>query len=137
MVWEIAKNGFDGVGLVSQMVVVHLLGVRKSVGDQLCYMFIKLMGMMFGPQFQWLPIGYRWSLGHQDYQKTTLGFFLMGVSTRSVGVIAYFAWRFLSTTGYFGVPVVLLIMSFRVKPKYFPRLRQSRSYVLKDCKSLN
>ena len=36
MVWEIAENSFDGVGLMSQMVVVHLLGVRKSVGDQLC-----------------------------------------------------------------------------------------------------
>ena len=36
MVWEIAKNGFDGVDLVFQMVVVHLLGVRKLVEDQLC-----------------------------------------------------------------------------------------------------
>ena len=36
MVWEITENGFDGVCLMSQMVVFHLLGVRKSVGDQLC-----------------------------------------------------------------------------------------------------
>ena len=36
MVWEIAENSFDGVGFMSQMVVVHLLGVRKSTGDQLC-----------------------------------------------------------------------------------------------------
>ena len=49
MVWEITENGFDGVNRVFRMVVVCLLGVRKSVGDQLCYMFIKLMGMMFGP----------------------------------------------------------------------------------------
>ena len=36
MVWEIAKNGFDGVSLMSRMVVVCLLGVRKRVGDLLC-----------------------------------------------------------------------------------------------------
>ena len=36
MVWEITENGFDGVGLMSRMVVVCLLGMRKSVGDQLC-----------------------------------------------------------------------------------------------------
>ena len=36
MVWEIIENGFDGVGLMFRMVVFHLLGMRKSVGDQLC-----------------------------------------------------------------------------------------------------
>ena len=36
MVWEIAENDFDGVGLMSRMVVVHLLGVRNSMRDQLC-----------------------------------------------------------------------------------------------------
>ena len=36
MVWEITENGFDGVGLMSRKVVVRLLGVRKSMGDQLC-----------------------------------------------------------------------------------------------------
>ena len=36
MVWEIAENGFDSASLMSRMVVVRLLGVRKSVGDQLC-----------------------------------------------------------------------------------------------------
>ena len=36
MVWEIAENGFNNVGLMSRMVVVRLLGVRKSVRDQLC-----------------------------------------------------------------------------------------------------
>ena len=40
---------------------------------------VKLVVMMIGPQFQWLPIGYRWSLGHQDCQKTALSFFLMGL----------------------------------------------------------
>ena len=79
--------------------------------------------MMFGPQFQWLPIGCRWSLGHQDCQKTMLGFFLTGVSTQSEGVVACFAWQFLSATSYFGVPVVLLTMSFWAEPKYFPQLK--------------
>ena len=36
MVWEITENSFDGVGSMSRMVVVRLLGVRKSVRDQLC-----------------------------------------------------------------------------------------------------
>ena len=36
MVWEIAENGFDDVGLMYRMVVVRLLGMRKSMGDQLC-----------------------------------------------------------------------------------------------------
>ena len=36
MVWEIIENGFDGVDLMSRMVMVHLLGMRKSMGDQLC-----------------------------------------------------------------------------------------------------
>ena len=36
MVWEIAENSFDDVSLMSQIVVVCLLGMRKSVRDQLC-----------------------------------------------------------------------------------------------------
>ena len=36
MVCEAIKNRHDGVSSMSQMVVVRLLGVRKSVGDQLC-----------------------------------------------------------------------------------------------------
>ena len=36
MVLEITANSFDDVILMSRMVVVHLLGMRKSVGDQLC-----------------------------------------------------------------------------------------------------
>ena len=56
-----------------------------------------------------------------------------GSASQSMGVIAHFAWQFLSTASYFGVSVVLLIMSFWTKPKYFPQLRQSGTYVLKDC----
>ena len=63
-----------------------------------------------------------------------LGFFLMGIISQSVGVIAYFAWQFLLAANYFGVPMVLLTMSFWADPKYFPWLRQSGTYVLKDCK---
>ena len=135
MVWEIAENSFDSVSLMSRMVVVHLLGVRKSVDDQLCLILcVKLVVMRFGPQFLWLPIGYRWSLSHQDGQKTVLGFFLTGVSTQSKGVLAHFAWQFLSAASYFGVPMVLLTMSFWAEPKYFPQLKQSGTYVLKDCR---
>ena len=76
---------------------------------------------MFGPRFQWLTIGYRWSLGHQDCQKTALGLFLIGVSTQSEGVVSRFAWQFLSAASYFGVLVVLLIMSFGEYPKHFPQ----------------
>ena len=36
MVWEITESGFDGADQVFQMVVVHLLGVRKIMEDQLC-----------------------------------------------------------------------------------------------------
>ena len=40
---------------------------------------VKQVVMIIGPRFQWLPIGYRWSLDHQDYQKIVLGIFLTGV----------------------------------------------------------
>ena len=40
-----------------------------------------------------------------------------------VGVVARFAWQFLSVANYFGVPVVLLTMSFWDEPNYFPWLR--------------
>ena len=39
-----------------------------------------------------------------------------------VGVVALFAWQVLSMASYFRVPVVLLTMSFRDMPKYFPQL---------------
>ena len=38
-----------------------------------------------------------------------------------VGIISLFAWQVLSMANYFGVPVVLLTMSFRENPKYFPQ----------------
>ena len=36
MVCEVIRNRLDGVDSMSRMVVTRLLGVRKSVGDQLC-----------------------------------------------------------------------------------------------------
>ena len=39
-----------------------------------------------------------------------------------VGVISLFAWKVLSMASYFVVLVVLLTMSFRAMPKYFPQL---------------
>ena len=36
MVWEITENGFNGADRVFRMVMVCLLGMRKSVEDQLC-----------------------------------------------------------------------------------------------------
>ena len=57
-VWAITKSGFDGADQVFQMVVVHLLGVRKIMEDQLCSLLcMKLVDMSFGPRFQWIPIG--------------------------------------------------------------------------------
>ena len=100
--------------------------------DQLCLILcVKLVVMIFGPRFQWLPIGCRWSLGHQEFQKIVLGLFLTSVSTQSKGFVAHFAWQFLSVANYFGVPVVLLTMSFWVDPKYFPHLKQSGTNFLK------
>ena len=36
MVWEVIENGVNDVGSMTQIVVVFLLGVRKSVSAQLC-----------------------------------------------------------------------------------------------------
>ena len=36
MMWRVIENGLDGVGSRTQNVVDHLLGMRKSMGDQLC-----------------------------------------------------------------------------------------------------
>ena len=94
-------------------------------------LYVKMVVMIFGPRFQWLPIGCRWSLGHQECQKTTLGFFITGVSTQSVRVIARFSWKFLSVASYFVVLVVLLTMSSKSDPKCFPWLRKSGNYFLK------
>ena len=57
-----------------------------------------------------------------------------GSASQSVGVVARFTWKFLLVASYFGIPVVLLTMNFWAEPKYFPQLRQSGTYVLKDCK---
>ena len=58
IVWEINESGFDGADQVFQMVVVRLLGVRKIVEDQFCLLVcMKMVGMKFGPRFQWLPVG--------------------------------------------------------------------------------
>ena len=56
--WEIIESGFNGADQVFQMVVVCLLGVRRIMEDPLCLIWcMKLVGMKFGPRFQWLPIG--------------------------------------------------------------------------------
>ena len=39
-----------------------------------------------------------------------------------VGVVSLFAWQVLSMASHFEVPVVLLRISFRDMPKYFPQL---------------
>ena len=36
MVYKVIENGLDDVGLMTQTMVVRLLGVRKNVGDQSC-----------------------------------------------------------------------------------------------------
>ena len=36
VVWEVIENGLDDVSSMTRIVVVRLLGVRKSVRDQLC-----------------------------------------------------------------------------------------------------
>ena len=36
MVYRVIENGIDGVGSRTQTMVDRLLGVKKSVGDQLC-----------------------------------------------------------------------------------------------------
>ena len=52
---------------------------EEREGSIVSNLYVKMVVMIFGPQFQWLPIVCRWSLSHQDCQKTMLGFFLMGV----------------------------------------------------------
>ena len=51
-----------------------------------------------------------------------LVFLTYGNLVNLVGVVALFAWQVLSMAIYFGVHVVLLTMSFRAMPKYFPQL---------------
>ena len=52
---------------------------EEREGSILLSLNVKLVVMIIGPLFQLLPIGCRWSLDHQDCQKTVLGFFLLGV----------------------------------------------------------
>ena len=53
-------------------------------------------------------------------QMTALGLPHGWELVNQVGVITLFAWQVLSMASYFGVPVVLLTMSFSDIPKYFP-----------------
>ena len=57
-----------------------------------------------------------------DKKDRYLVFVTDGNLVNLVGVLALFAWQVLSMASYFGVPVVLLTMSFRAMPKYFPQL---------------
>ena len=41
-----------------------------------------------------------------------------------IGFVALFTWQVHSMANYFGVPVVLLIMSVRAMPKHFPQLSE-------------
>ena len=52
---------------------------EECEGSIVSDLYVKMVVIIFGPRFQWLPIGFRWSLSHQDYQKKVLGFFLMVV----------------------------------------------------------
>ena len=52
----------------------------------------------------------------------SLVFLMDGNLVNLVGVVSLFAWHVLSMASYFGVPVVLLTMSFRDMPKYFLQL---------------
>ena len=36
MVWRVIENGLNGVGSRTRTMVDHLLGMKKSVGDQFC-----------------------------------------------------------------------------------------------------
>ena len=36
MAWKVVENGLDDVSLMTRTMVVHLLGMRKSVRDQSC-----------------------------------------------------------------------------------------------------
>ena len=40
MVWKVVKNGLDDVSLMTCIVAVRLLGMRKSVRDQSCQICI-------------------------------------------------------------------------------------------------
>ena len=67
-----------------------------------------------------LPIGSK--IVTRPPRMDSLVFLIGGYLVNPVGVVALFAWQVLSMASYFGVPVVLLTMSFRAIPKYFPQL---------------
>ena len=126
MVSKVTNNGLNDVGLMTQTVVVRLLGVRKNMGDQLCLICMSKM-LKYGDDFwtpvlmasYWLQVVTRPPRLPED----SAWLFPHGSASQSVGVIAHFAWQFLSTASNFGVPMVLLTMSFWDEPKYFPQLR--------------
>ena len=60
---------------------------EEHEGSIVSDLYVKMVVMIFGPQFQSLPIGFRWSLGHQDCQKIALGFFLTGVLLNRWGLL--------------------------------------------------
>ena len=54
MVLKFIENGLNVVGLMTQTVVVRLLGVRKNVGDQSCLICMSKM-LKYGDDF-WTPV---------------------------------------------------------------------------------
>ena len=65
--------------------VDHLLGMRKSIEDQLCLVG-RSGGDVLDPSFNGFLLAFRWSLSHQEFQETTLGFFLTGVLVNRWGL---------------------------------------------------
>ena len=77
---------------------------EECEGSIMSNLYVKLVVMIFGPRFQWLPIGCRWSLGHQDCQKTALGFFLMGVLLNKWGSLPFSLGNFSQGPATLGFP---------------------------------
>ena len=70
--------------------VDRLLGVRKSVGDQLCLVVcqvVKYGSDVLDLGFSGFLLAFMWSLGHQYYQETSLGFYLTGVLVNRWGLL--------------------------------------------------
>ena len=101
--------------------VDRLSSVRKNVGDQLCQV------VKYGNDFWTLVLmdSYWLQVVAQPPRllEDNAWIFPHGSASQLVGVVARFAWQFLSAASYFGVPMVLLTMSFWEEPKYFPWLR--------------
>ena len=57
-------------------------------------------------------------------QMTTLGFPHGWELVNQVGVVSLFTWQVLSMANYFGVPVVLLTMSFRAYAQVLPIVKR-------------